>query len=55
LNPADVLVAGDYYVSNTENGCESDRTMFSVGLNPSPTVTFTAPDDLCIDAGAQKV
>jgi hypothetical protein len=28
--------------------------MFSVGLNPSPTVTFTAPDDLCIDAGAQN-
>jgi hypothetical protein len=50
LDGTDLLVAGDYYVSNTENGCESDRTLFSVNLI---LVTFTAPADLCIDAGVQ--
>ena len=30
LSNSDVLVSGNYYVSNTENGCESNRTMFEV-------------------------
>lgn len=33
-----VLISGDYYVSQTVNGCESARTMVSVILNSSPAI-----------------
>ena len=49
LNTSDLVTTGDYYVSSTVNGCESDRTMFSVTVNPLPTapiITSTATE-LC--------
>lgn len=36
LNNGTVLVAGDYYVSQSLNTCESDRALVSVTLNPVP-------------------
>ncbi|CAH8285920.1 putative secreted protein (Por secretion system target) [Mariniflexile fucanivorans] len=32
LSDNDLLTNGNYYVSNTENGCESDRIMFEVSV-----------------------
>lgn len=50
LNTTDVLVSGDYYVTTTaQNGCESNRTMFTLTIDPLPTApTISSPTtELC--------
>ena len=40
---------------NNMTGCESaTRLNVTLTVNPLPTVTFTAPADLCLDAGVQS-
>ncbi|NHN27770.1 T9SS type A sorting domain-containing protein, partial [Flavobacterium jejuense] len=51
LNSNDLLVSGDYYVSDTANGCESDRTMFSVNIKPTPSATTITASSTVICSG----
>ncbi len=41
LSDTDPLETGDYYVSQTLNGCESIRTLVVVAVNALPTATIT--------------
>ncbi|NKI31951.1 malectin domain-containing carbohydrate-binding protein [Croceivirga thetidis] len=39
--------------SDSSDDCSVTSDAVTLTVNPLPTVTFTAPDDLCIDAGVQ--
>jgi Secretion system C-terminal sorting domain/Ig-like domain CHU_C associated len=41
------LATGSYYVSQTVNGCESERTMVAVTVNAIPATPETTPLTLC--------
>ncbi|GLB50763.1 T9SS type A sorting domain-containing protein [Neptunitalea lumnitzerae] len=47
LNPTDTLISGTYYVTQTENGCESDRVAVTVILNNSITLTTSQTNVSC--------
>ncbi|WP_146126731.1 beta strand repeat-containing protein [Nonlabens agnitus] len=51
LSSTDLLTDGDYYATDTVDGCESERVLVPVTITPA--TTFTAPADVCIDAGLQ--
>ncbi len=45
-----------YYVSQTENGCESPRALIEVTINPLPAApTVTSPVEYCQDAVATEL
>lgn len=47
LTSTTLLVSGNYYVSQTVSGCESERLLVNVTINPSVTPTFTAIAPIC--------
>ncbi|QCE41464.1 T9SS type A sorting domain-containing protein [Psychroserpens sp. NJDZ02] len=50
LDGVDLVSNGDYYITSTTGCGESNRTVFNI---ISDTATYTAPADLCVDAGVQ--
>ncbi len=47
LPSSTVLVSGSYYVTQTVNGCESERGQVTVTINPNITPTFSAIAPVC--------
>ncbi len=47
LVPATVLMTGTYYVSQTVNGCESERTAVSVTVNAIPAAPSASEQSFC--------
>jgi gliding motility-associated-like protein len=52
--PADTVLQNNtnYYVSQTENGCESSKTQINVTVNSVPLPTVVAPQTFCIQQNA---
>jgi gliding motility-associated-like protein len=52
--PADTVLQNNtnYYVSQTENGCESSKTQINVSVNSVPLPTVVAPQTFCIQQNA---
>jgi gliding motility-associated-like protein/uncharacterized repeat protein (TIGR01451 family) len=47
----EILVTGNYYASQTINGCESGRTSVAVTITPSPTVPTATAQTYCSAEG----
>lgn len=47
LLPTTALNAGNYYVTQTLNGCESERVEVAVTINTATIPDFTIPQNLC--------
>ncbi len=48
LPTSTVLTSGSYYVTQTQNGCESSRGEVVVTINPNVTPTFTQVGPICL-------
>ena len=42
------LIAGNYYVSQTLNGCESARTSVTISLTASPSIVYNTPNNYAV-------
>ncbi|WP_294820579.1 T9SS type A sorting domain-containing protein [uncultured Flavobacterium sp.] len=47
LAETEAIASGNYYVSQTVNGCESPRTLVVVTVNPIPALPVAAPQAFC--------
>ncbi len=48
LTPSTTLISGNYFVSQTINGCESSRTAVLVSLTTSPSILYTTPNSFVV-------
>lgn len=50
-----ILTTGNYYASQTVNGCESVRALVAVTVNTLPAIPATTPLDFCTSATAGEL
>ncbi len=48
MNPTDSVITGTYYVTQTVNGCESEKTPVEVVINIHPTIDAGADKTICL-------